>query len=68
MKTPQDQVRGERGEGISLQHSCVLTQLVRILNSQLTRHDVACHCVVTVSTGDSSSSYIIRLMSVNVKR
>ena len=71
MKTPQDQVRGGRGEGISLQHTELIGNSTGehylSTNSQLTSHSVTCHCVVTVSTsdrGDSSPGYIIRLMSL----
>ena len=71
MKTPQDQVRGRRGEGISLQHTELICNSIGEhylpTNSQFTSHSVTCHCVVTVSTsdrGDSSPGYIIRLTSL----
>ena len=70
MKTSQVQVRGGRGEGISLQHTELICNSTgehyMPTISQLTSHSVTCHCVVTVSTsdrGDSSPGYIIRLTS-----
>ena len=66
MKTPQDQVRGGRGEGISLQHTELIGNSTGehylSTNSQLTSQ-----CDVTVSTsdrGDSSPGYFIRLTSL----
>ena len=71
MKTPQDQVRGGRGEGISLQYTELIGNSTGehylLTNSQLTSHSVTCHCVVTVSTsdrGDSSPGYISQLTSL----
>ena len=71
MKTPQDRSWGGRGEGISLQHTELIGNTTGkhclSTNLQLTSHSVACHCVVTVSTGDrgdSSPGYIIRLTSL----
>ena len=68
MKTPQHQVRGGRGEGISPQYTELIGNSTgeHYLStiSQLTSHSVTCHCVVTMSTsyrGDSSLGYIIRL-------
>ena len=67
MKTPQDQVRGGRGEGTSLQHTELTGNSTGehylSTKSQLTSHSVVCHCVVTVSTSDRSDSslgYIFR--------
>ena len=71
MKTPQDQFRGGRCEGISLQHTELIGNSTGehclSNNSQLTSHSVTCHCAVTVSTsdgGDSSPGYIIQLMNL----